>query len=281
MSAAAQPSGTVQGSDREGSEDCAFAVVGRVVTETGQAVTRFRLNGEWVQHARGAFEVCSDEEPARLIFVADGFASTMRSERVGRSATTVLGEVVLRTGRRISGRIKDVRTNAPVAGALVDVSEKTVEERYHARLDEAWGAVRSNADGSFVLSHVEEEGATLIIAHDRFLQKWVPLSARHARLEIALDPGATIRGRVQRSTARALRVRVVRSDGALSKEVGVQRGGYQANGLPAGEYIVTLWDRSEPRSTHPQLGPIRIQVPDHGTVFLDLAESTSATSSHE
>jgi hypothetical protein len=241
-----------------------------VVNSKGEAVTRFQIQGEPAQHPNGEFQICAaGGREERFAFLAKGFASTVRKVNVAASGATALGNIVLTKGRRVYGRIVDARTHTPVAGALVDVTEETLAEEYQATLDEQWEAVRSKADGTFVLAHVEEGAPTLIVTHDRYVQTWLSLGAGEQRVDVKLDPGASVRGRIEGLKLDCVGVRVVRADGGISREVRVQNNTYEVVGLTEGKYFVTLWDRSV-RTIHPLRDPVAVDVPRHGSVSLDL-----------
>ena len=238
----------------------------------GIALTRFQIDGDPAEHPNGEFQICTaGDREERFVFSADGLASTMRKVKVAASGATALGDVVMTPGRRVYGRVLDARTRAPIAGALVDITEKTLADKYEATLDEQWGAVRSKSDGSFELAHVEDDAPTLIVTHDRYLQSWSLLGQGEQSLEVALDPGGSLRGRVQGIKVARVGVVVVRDDGAIFKEVNVEKKGtYEVVGLTEGKYFVTLWDRSGPRTIHPLRDAVAVVVPKNGAVVLNL-----------
>ncbi|MFN7134928.1 MAG: carboxypeptidase regulatory-like domain-containing protein, partial [Myxococcales bacterium] len=95
---------------------------GRVVRSDGRPVTEYQLNFHPVESPEGRFEQpirrAGEEE---LVIMAQGFASTTRRVKVEPGRDTVVGDIVLDEGRRVSGRVVDALTGKPVGGALVDV----------------------------------------------------------------------------------------------------------------------------------------------------------------
>lgn len=89
---------------------------GRVVSEQGAPVRRFRLNGQEVTDPEGRFEVALTvvDERVWLAVEAQGF----QPERVERPAQPELGELVLRQAPLVRGWVRD-SAGAPVAEALV------------------------------------------------------------------------------------------------------------------------------------------------------------------
>lgn len=244
-------------------------IKGRVVTEGGHAVRRYWLNGELVEHPDGSFQVpLGRSGRERLVFVAEGFASTLRL--VDAHGGVSLGEVVLTRGHEIRGLVRNAVTGSPIADALIDVSEKSTAEEYEAALSKEWGAVLSAADGTFVL-RVETPAPTLIVTHQRYVQKWVSLE-RHGQgpLDVAMNPGSTLKGTTSKPELDCAEVRLVRKDGGISRETAIQKGMYELFGIPAGSYFLTVWDTRGPRTGHPVLGPYALEIPGRGTVTHDL-----------
>ena len=244
-------------------------VRGVVVTEGGMPVTTFHLNGELFQHPEGAFELCSARGgQERLVFAADGLASTMRIINIEPAEAPLLIEIVLTQGQLIRGRVVDAVSREPIADALVDVSESEVSEQYETSLEKEWGAVSSQDDGSFVLP-VEKDTPTLIVTHEKYPQVWIPLQSQRSELVVELDPGSVLKGAVKESSFEGAALQLVRQDGAVSRSSVVKEGAYVLEGIPAGRYFLTAWDPCAPSPRHPFFGEW-VEIPGRGVVVFNI-----------
>ncbi|QRO00930.1 carboxypeptidase regulatory-like domain-containing protein [Archangium violaceum] len=249
---------------------------GRVVRTDGTPVTRFQLNGVQMTHPQGIFTWPIDQSgTAKLDFTAPRLVGTTRELQVKEGEDTTLGEVVLETGRTLRGKVVDAATGGPVSGAMVGVSDTPVDTRELGSLREGDGAARTQGDGSFTLSGVEERPLTLTVVHPAYIQKRMALDSQRTEVTVSLDKGAILRGRVNLAEKRLYGIGIRSLDGSFEKHEPVAESAYEFRGLPAGSYIVRLNGRhiDRARTIHPQ----RVEIPTQGVVTLDFEEARAGT----
>ncbi|MEM1178121.1 MAG: carboxypeptidase-like regulatory domain-containing protein, partial [Acidobacteriota bacterium] len=145
--------------------------------------------------------------------------------------------LVVREGARIAGRVLDVE-GRPVAGARVRVVEPA------PRRAEAAAEGRSRSDGSYELDGLEVGPTRFEVVHGDFPRAFRTLELHGAlhRLDVTLDPGAELRGRVVGETrspiaGALLRLEVV--DGPRQPRKSAQSdtdGSFRLRGVPVGSY---------------------------------------------
>lgn len=237
------------------------------MTEDGKAVQSFTLDGERIESPSGTFDVpFGATGTERLVVGAANLASTAKvlSVRAGADADVT---VVLTPGRSLRGRVVAASSHRGVADALVDVTEKPVEEGHgEAELSEEWGAVRTGPTGVFELSRVEAGVPTLLVSHEGFAQGWFPLGATQSEIVLELSEGALLTGTVKPPLPDCVEARLVREGGGVRRQALVEAGVYRLFGIPPGAYFLTLWDRSGPQTHHPLWGPYSVTIPGRGTI---------------
>ncbi len=252
------------------------AIRGRVVRADGTPVTRFNVNGIEVKDSRGAFtHPIGQSGKATLVFNAPRLASTIRELQVEKGVDIELGEVVLDAGRTIRGKVVDMATGRPLSGAVVDVSHEPLDSESIIFVSERQGAVRTRADGTFILSNVEERPFTLVAAHPEYMQGQMALGPQQTEVTVALDVGATLRGTVRTGAKGSTSVLVQAQNGSFQRVARIFEGAYELRGLPSGSYIVRVLGiaREGAHTIHPQ----RVELPARGVVTLDLEEARTGT----
>ncbi|MFL5357906.1 carboxypeptidase regulatory-like domain-containing protein [Archangium sp.] len=243
---------------------------GRLVRPDGSPVTRFTIDDEQQVDSQGAFDLpMHDSAPEELVFTAPGLAPTKREVAVKTGEVLELGEVVLSPGREVRGRVVDATTGAPVAGATVDVGAEPVEEGERLRLPDA--STSTARDGTFTLPHVQERPLTLGVAHPDYLLVQLALGPGRTEVTVALQAGATLRGRVRLPSGSRLSIVVTTHTphGGYGRGTAAQGNSYELRGLPAGTYSVSAWasdNEGPPRKLRPQ----QVEVPARGEAVLDL-----------
>jgi len=159
---------------------------GRVVTEGGKPVPRFRIEDHDVEAGDGHFELPLPATKERVIFSveANGYEPLL----VDRPPTPDLGDLVLKSAPSLSGTVSDAQGN-PVADAIVACD--TCEQ-----------SVRTGADGTFTLASPAFVHEFVVTAKKgkRSGSKTVQTGAR--AVDITLQQAATLTGAVYRSDGR-------------------------------------------------------------------------------
>jgi hypothetical protein len=250
-------------------------VRGRVTREDGSPVTRFSVDGLAVEDAEGRFaRGLYGGATQRLTLTAPDLATTRVAVTARQQGGDVdLGVVVMRAGDPVRGRIVDAATGAPVGGALVDTEDAPGKEGRQVFLAAYLGAVKSATDGTFSLRAAGAGPRTLVVTHPGHVQKRVALAPGQTQVQVSLDAGARVRGRLHASDSSYTFcvARLDAEDGSSWHEAEFPCTGFELRGVPAGAYVASLRlsPRPEPEATVPSR---RVQVPAQGTVSVDFEE---------
>ncbi|HEY3447265.1 MAG TPA: carboxypeptidase regulatory-like domain-containing protein [Myxococcales bacterium] len=252
---------------------------GRVVQETGTPITHFKIERNDYRDPQGAFEIPLEwASNGTLLFEADGFAATERKveAEAGDKQDVDLGDVVLGKGRTLTGKVLDARTNAPLAGALVDVGATELLTESNVRLSTGHGAVVSRADGTFTLPHVEPVAMGIFATFEGYRPAAQPLGASETSLTIRLSPGTVVKGTVTDAAGKPAARAWASAHGpqGASFENLVEKGAYRLVGLPPGRFVVRVRSYS---SDEVAFLPQTIDVPESGEVQVDFKEATGGT----
>jgi len=226
---------------------------GRVVRADGSPVTRFGLEGDMHEDARGAFRLPIRRDGERvLVFTAPGLATTVRRLQVREGVGVDLGEVVMGTGRAVRLRVVDAEGSKPVAGALVDVhqpldTQATLDRSllYPYRKGESLersSLVRTGPDGTVVLPHLEEQPLEVLVLSADHLTTTVPLGARERELTVTMTRGARLVGLVsvgEEQTGNGM-AEVRTEDGRYVADATITEGVFSTLALEAGRYVVRI-----------------------------------------
>jgi protocatechuate 3,4-dioxygenase beta subunit len=243
---------------------------GRVVRADGTPVTRFQIDETQVADPQGAFDLpITQSGKQTLVITAPDLTGTTREILLTKGVDTELGEVVLTPGREVRGRVVDAATGAPVAGAEVRVDKDP--EALARLLQYRVGEVRTTRDGTFRLTHVEERPLTLGVEHPDYEQKLVALAPRQAEVTVALEMGATLKGKVNLSSGRLFEVRIWSPD-TVPRNASIFGKEYERRGLPAGTYVVLVQATT---FEHLKLAapPRQVEIPASGVVTLDFEQT--------
>jgi hypothetical protein len=167
---------------------------GRIIdAETGEALARYNASSESdfaTVGADGSFLLTADPGRTELTVHAEGYARATRTLDVaaGKTVDVTIG---LTRGRRVSGRVTGAPLS-PVAGAYVSLADG--------------GSAYTGEDGEFDIAGQSEEADTLTVTVDGYRTREVPVPAGAAdlRLDVYLERGRTIRGRVVTSDGAAV-----------------------------------------------------------------------------
>ncbi len=126
---------------------------------------------------------------------ADGMAKTLQWIQVGAGETTA--KLVLGKGAPVSGRVVDDK-GAGVAGARVTFHGAS---DWSQQADERYDAATTGTDGAFKFAAMPAGSFRFVAAHPQFApgtSTMITLDGTNERagVVIAIDPGATVRGRV-------------------------------------------------------------------------------------
>jgi hypothetical protein len=239
---------------------------GRLVQETGEPITHFKVDFRELRDANGAFEVpLRPSADGYVVFEADGFASTRRTVESKDGADVDLGDVVLSKGRSVSGKVLDARTRAPIAGALVDVGGVELMGRTGLRNSLEAGAVATRADGTFTLPHVETTPLGLFAQHDAYRWTERTLGAKEDNVTVLMDPGAVVTGSVTDAAGKPMGQAMIAARGEKTELSAVaEQGRFRFAGVPPGRLTFAVLSRGSER-----FNPQTIDVPESGEVKVD------------
>jgi protocatechuate 3,4-dioxygenase beta subunit len=257
---------------REGAEvrlvmDRSARIRGRVVGPEGKPLRRFTVNGLAVNDAAGAFELPFEETGTELLeFEAPWKAPVLRRVQVRAGVDVDLGEVRLDEGRRITGRVVDAETGAPVVDAAVQPTETVHPD---SGVPHEWGNQSvTDEDGTFELEQVEARALTLVVRHDGYMEARVPLGAGEETVPVSLVPGARVEATLNDEQGRALQGEIhLRQEGGLNREtIPVQGGTGQRRGIEPGVYLARaiMREMGGEGGLHAQ----RVRIPERGVVKL-------------
>ncbi|MFY2558823.1 carboxypeptidase regulatory-like domain-containing protein [Corallococcus terminator] len=254
---------------------------GRLVREDRTPIPRFDVNEEPFREPNGAFHISVDE-PGRtwVTLEAPGLTRVMREVQVEQGRDTDLGDVVLKAGRRLRGRVLDAATSSPVVG--VDVQAHLVvpaapgdEEPEVQSLAQA----RTAADGSFVLPPLESDAALRVdLSHPDYLPLSQPVAPGETTLELRLQSGArldgTVKDREGRLVSSFLHLRPLSPVGADLIHLDEDSGNFHATGLAPGEYALVAKAAATSRGDSIRFMPLRVKLGPGERKVVHLQEMT-------
>ncbi|MCP3099320.1 carboxypeptidase-like regulatory domain-containing protein [Myxococcus sp. K15C18031901] len=167
-------------------------VRGRVVREDGTPVVRFSVSGQDFESPEGVFQLHSRPAPFRRVHVsAPGLAVLETSTQVASGKTTDVGDLVLKEGWSLRGRVLDERTSAPIVGVTVKARPEPVDPNASLR-PLPIGTVTTNPEGAFELPHVAAERLTLESSHPGYLPGTHRLGAGEREATLRMSPAAQL-----------------------------------------------------------------------------------------
>jgi protocatechuate 3,4-dioxygenase beta subunit len=241
---------------------------GRVVGPDGSPFPRFTVNGRTVSGATGAFAVPFEETgQERLELSAPGMASVLRTVQVRQGIDVDLGEVRMGEGRRVTGRVVDAETGAPVAEVrvqIIDTAPNGFGSSYESGLLKLTGE-----DGTFELAQVESRPLMLGVQHRDYLEARIPLGASAQTVPVTLDPGARVEVTLRDAQGRPLegRVSLWSEEHTRLETVVVHEGKSIRRGIEPGLYLARA-RMSEPARFHAQW----VRIPERGPVALSFTQ---------
>ncbi|HEY3445492.1 MAG TPA: carboxypeptidase-like regulatory domain-containing protein [Myxococcales bacterium] len=247
------------------------ALRGQVVDVQGRPVAAFEANGEAVADPDGRFAVAIGRSEMMYVTIsAAGFAPVVRNFPAFEGSDQDIGRIVLTGGRRVTGRVYEVGSKAPIAGARVSVGvEPSAGLGLGRDRAPAGGAALTDEAGAFAMQ-VEEGVARLQVAHPRYKSAGVEVAAGVASVEVALARGAILRGRVldrEGRPQRALLLASCKGGDRKITEVGAD-GLFELGGLAGG-----TWRLNATASDGAEQGmrlPGEVELPEGGEAFVEL-----------
>ena len=283
---------------------------GRVVRADGAPLTgvRIEVNGdsEPLQGKDGAFRVPVERAGVQSVRVlTPDRVPVHREVEVPLGQDVDLGEVLLESGRRVSGRLVDAETSLPVTGATVQVrAEKkdSLTEDTSVLLDD-----ETAMDGTFQFLGLEPRPMTMVVRHPGYVPLLQPLGAGDEVLELRLSRGALVEGTVKDREGRPVETNVqltpllrpTRESAALRNHPAPQHipllmsqlenqlvrvhstgGRFSLRGLKPGEYAVEAAGEWRADGHPVRFLPQRVHIPAHGTVALAVTEMPGDATLH-
>lgn len=215
------------------------------------------------EDAQGAFVVPAVRPGTYRVFVeAHGYAVWQVADvTVAAGGATIELDVALERGTALRGRVVDAKTRGPIEGAVILSETDAPSQILPLACDEEWmqgwlALARSGPDGRFELPALSAGKHMLRATRAGFGASWtkrIDLSAGAVpgepnEIEIALDAGGTIFGRVAQSDGRpspgaiVIASHMATDDPRNRMSYGMARadaeGGYTIADLPPGMYVV-------------------------------------------
>ncbi|MCP3099321.1 carboxypeptidase regulatory-like domain-containing protein [Myxococcus sp. K15C18031901] len=165
---------------------------GRVVQEDGTPVQHFMANLTGINDPEGRFQVEVGPAQRRSLRIsAPGFASVVLTARVERGRATDMGDIVLKEGARLRGRVLDARTSAPVVGAQIRVLPKELgEETFPSRT--LVELTSTGPDGTFEFARLGMATPELEFEHPDYLPLRQSVDMTDRPLELRMTQAARL-----------------------------------------------------------------------------------------
>jgi hypothetical protein len=226
------------------------------------------VNFKEVRSPDGRFELPANKRTREttLLVRADGFAAGIHKVRTVLGAIVDVGDIVLRTGRKLTGVVRD-QGGLPVAGASVRVGEDRM-----APVE----AVKTSGSGAFVLARVPSERTTLLVEDERYLRSEIPVLPAQQNLDVTLTRGARIFGSFGGASGGPLPGVAVMAT-SLNREtrsIVDSNGKFEISGLGSGSWLVQSYI---PGMSNPWSDWRIVKLKRNGTVELKLSEPARGT----
>ncbi|AGC41482.1 hypothetical protein MYSTI_00123 [Myxococcus stipitatus DSM 14675] len=223
------------------------SVRGRLMREDYSPITRFNINEEPRRDPLGAFRVLVDQPgDMTLTLEAPGLTRLVREVHVAAGQDVDLGDVVLKAGRRVRGRVLDTRTGQPLFG--VEIEASTPPSLSPDRDPEAYVAplalATTGAGGVFELPPLEPGPLLLKFRHPEYLSHEEHVGPADTELETRLSAGARLEGSVVDRRGRPVQSHVgitplsPQGEDTRYKYTRGKQGMFIASGLMPGDYAI-------------------------------------------
>ncbi|MCY1018004.1 carboxypeptidase-like regulatory domain-containing protein [Pyxidicoccus sp. MSG2] len=244
-------------------------VVGRLMDPDGAPVRAFRMNGQPVEDAEGAFALPMEYlGETGLVFEADGLAPRVLPVKPRQEGGDLdLGVLRMSRGRTLRGRVVDAETAWPVPFAQLMLTPRSSNPEEHAPTLPVEGA---GEDGTFTLSHLDPDTFTLTVNRPGYRQLRLTVSSDQEEVTLRLEPGARVEVSVKDRQGRLRAARVqFRGDSGSFESVFVEKGQHVQRGLEPGPYTVRVEAEDE---RLPVFLPQRVVVPARGLLQVPFQE---------
>ena len=247
-------------------------LTGRVVDDRGAPIAAFTIDGVLQNDPEGRFRLpMVTAGPQKILIAAPGRAPLLHRVRVRPGARRDLGDIVLGAPREIHGRVTEAGSGEPIAGAHVFVARSLdqINNAAHGGGIDLLPTAVTDAAGDFTVSAPQGE-VPLVVQHARYQQAVVEVVEGQDRADIALERGATVRGRVLDVAGRPLEASIFFDGPTPVMARSRADGSYEASGLSPGDYRVGA---RRPEGASWKLLPLReLAIESADQLTLDLRE---------
>ncbi|MCP3099318.1 carboxypeptidase-like regulatory domain-containing protein [Myxococcus sp. K15C18031901] len=171
-------------------------VRGRLLREDGTPLTRFDIDDGEERSSDGTFVVhLSTPGPRWLTFSAPGLGRRVHAVEFERGKLRDLGDIVMKAGVTVNGRVVDATTSAPVPDAELQVymtrtnlASLSHEASIRLSLDlPPIDATSTRADGTFTLHDIDPADVALVVQHPAYPPRPHELAGHGTQVELRLE----------------------------------------------------------------------------------------------
>ncbi|WXH31893.1 hypothetical protein WA016_05872 [Myxococcus stipitatus] len=224
------------------------SIRGRVVGEDRAPRLTFEINGKEYRSPLGTFHLTQVKPgPTRLMFEVPGLTRMVREVQVRPGEDVDLGEVVLKQGQWVRGRVLDARTSEPLIGVEVVVTPPPASSSAPGsqELGERLAMTTTGPGGLFELPPVEHGPLQMKVHHPQYLPHEELLASGDASLDVRLMRAPRVDGTLVDRDGRPVLATVwatplSHSEHGKHSDDPPVRGAFRITGLRPGDYSVSV-----------------------------------------
>jgi protocatechuate 3,4-dioxygenase beta subunit len=244
-------------------------IKGRVVGPEGRALEQFEIgsNSLQVRDAAGMFRQGVNKDTREIWIVASGLApSRVALPSYDGKSSIDLGTIKLDHGRTIRGRVVSRDDGRPLEASVAPVPYRL------------GATVTADKKGEFVLGNLPLSAVRLEVQAQGFLKQAVTIARSEDRLNVELEQGAVVAGRViDREGKPVPKIGVHVGVDQFSYELTDDVGRFEISGVAAGKTVLMVEERTiRMKSEGGKLSPVferpEVEVPAVGRIEIEIKE---------